>query len=200
MEYLHYFLLTVIPLMVAIDAPGVLPIYLAVTENMEPQEKKRIAKHSVLTAFIITILFIFLGRAIFNVLGILVEDFMIAGGVLLLIISISELSRAGTQKMTVSPTFGVVPLGTPLLGGPATITTSLILAGSYGPVPVIVSLVLNLLLAWFIFDKADFIIRRIGMNGTRIITRMASLLLAAIAVKMIRVGVFALISQWQGGQ
>lgn len=200
MEYFHYFLLTVIPLMVAIDAPGVLPIYLAITENMGPQEKKRIAKHSVLTAFIITVLFIFLGRAVFDVLGILVEDFMIAGGILLLIISISELSRAGTQKMTVSPTFGVVPLGTPLLGGPATITTSLVLAGNYGPVPVIISLILNLLLAWFIFDKADFIIRRIGMNGARVITRMASLLLAAIAVKMIRVGVFALISQWQGGQ
>ncbi|MBZ0156547.1 MAG: MarC family protein [Alphaproteobacteria bacterium] len=200
MEYFHYFLLTVIPLMVAIDAPGVLPIYLAITENMGPQEKKRIAKHSVLTAFIITVLFIFLGKAVFTVLGILVEDFMIAGGILLLIISISELSRAGTQKMTVSPTFGVVPLGTPLLGGPATITTSLVLAGNYGPVPVIISLILNLLLAWFIFDKADFIIRRIGMNGARVITRMASLLLAAIAVKMIRVGVFALISQWQGGQ
>ena len=200
MEYFHYFLLTVIPLMVAIDAPGVLPIYLAITENMGPQEKKRIAKHSVLTAFIITVLFIFLGKAVFTVLGILVEDFMIAGGILLLIISISELSRAGPQKMTVSPTFGVVPLGTPLLGGPATITTSLVLAGNYGPVPVIISLILNLLLAWFIFDKADFIIRRIGMNGARVITRMASLLLAAIAVKMIRVGVFALISQWQGGQ
>ncbi|MFO0754538.1 MAG: MarC family protein [Thermodesulfovibrionales bacterium] len=199
MEYLGYFLLTVIPLMVAIDAPGVLPLYLAVTEHLEPQEKRRIARHSVFTAFIITVLFIFLGRAIFRILGILVEDFMIAGGVLLLIISISELSRAGTQKMTVSPTFGVVPLGTPLLGGPATITTSLLLAGNYGPVPVIISLILNLLLAWFIFDRADFLIRRMGMNGVRVITRMASLLLAAIAVKMIRVGVFTLISQWQGG-
>ncbi len=193
MDIFHDFLLSIIPIMVAIDAPGVLPIYSAMTEDMEAQDKKRIARQSVITAFIITTIFVFLGAAAFKALGILVEDFMIAGGILLLIISINDMLHTGTTRMSVSTTMGVVPFGTPLLAGPATMTTSMVLVGNYGYYPVILSLVFNLLLAWLIFDKADIIIRRIGINGTRGVARVALLLLAAIAVKMIRMGVMGLI-------
>ncbi|MCL4491295.1 MAG: MarC family protein [Nitrospirae bacterium] len=193
MDIFHAFLLSIIPVMVAIDAPGVLPIYITMTEDMAAHEKKRIARQSVLTAFLITTIFIFLGAAAFKALGILVEDFMIAGGILLLVISINDMLHTGTVRMSVSTTLGVVPLGTPLLAGPATMTTSLVLVGNYGYFPVILSLVLNLLLAWLIFDRADIIIKRIGINGTRGVARVALLLLAAIAVKMIRMGVMALI-------
>ncbi len=193
MDIFHAFLLSIIPVMVAIDAPGVLPIYITMTEDMAAHEKKRIARQSVLTAFLITTIFIFLGAAAFKALGILVEDFMIAGGILLLVISINDMLHTGTVRMSVSTTLGVVPLGTPLLAGPATMTTSLVLVVNYGYFPVILSLVLNLLLAWLIFDRADIIIKRIGINGTRGVARVALLLLAAIAVKMIRMGVMALI-------
>lgn len=195
MDTVKMFLLCIIPIMVAIDAPGVLPVYISATENMEEREKKRIAKQSVFTAFLIAIFFIFLGTAVFNMLGIRVEDFMIAGGVLLLVISIDDLLRAGTKRITATHALGVVPLGTPLLAGPATLTTSLVLAGDYGYLPVILALVLNLFLAWLIFDRADAVIRRIGINGARGIAKLASLLLAAIAVKMIRTGIFKLIEQ-----
>lgn len=191
------FLLTVIPVMVAIDAPGVLPIYLALTDGIVPGEKKRIVRESVLTALLITLLFVLLGRAVFNILGILVEDFMIAGGILLLVISVSDMLSAGAARTTApvsSLASGVVPLGTPLLAGPATLTTCLLLVGNYGYFPVIFSLVFNLILAWILFDKADIIVRKIGVNGTRGITRLASLLLAAIAVKMIRMGIQRIIA------
>ncbi|MBF0505732.1 MAG: MarC family protein [Nitrospirae bacterium] len=192
------FLLTVIPVMVAIDAPGVLPIYLALTEGIAPHEKRRVVRESVLTALLITLLFVLLGRAVFNILGILVEDFMIAGGILLLVISIADMLSAGAARSATAPVSslasGVVPLGTPLLAGPATLTTCLLLVGNYGYFPVIFSLVFNLILAWILFDKADIIVRKIGVNGTRGITRLASLLLAAIAVKMIRMGIQRIIA------
>ena len=110
-----------------------------------------------------------------------------------LIIAITEIVRAGEKKYVLSPTFGVVPLGTPLIAGPATLTTTLVLVGNYGYWPVILSLIVNILLAWLIFAQADRIIKLIGVGGSRAIAKVAALLLAAIAVKMIRTGLFKLI-------
>ncbi|BCB97132.1 UPF0056 inner membrane protein [Dissulfurispira thermophila] len=193
MEIFNAFLLSIIPIMVAIDAPGVLPLYISLTEGMSKKERDIIARQSVFTAFLITIGFVFLGNAVFNALSIKVEDFMIGGGILLLIISIADILRFGERNSSVSSTLGVVPLGTPLLAGPATLTTTLMLTGNYGYLPVILSLTLNLILAWIIFNKAEVIIQLIGINGTRAIAKIASLLLAAIAIKMIRVGIFKII-------
>ena len=89
----------------------------------------------------------------------------------------------------------MVPLGTPLIAGPAVLTTSLVLVGSYGYVPVILSLIVNLILAWIAFAMSDRIIKLIGINGSRAIAKIASLLLAAIAVKLIRGGVVQLLQQ-----
>jgi len=190
MDSLNPFIISLIPLMVALDAPGTLPIYMAMTEGLKKHERRKIVRQSILTAFLITIGFTFLGRAVFKALAITVEDFMIAGGIVLLIIAVTEIVRSGEKKYVISPTFGVVPLGTPLIAGPATLTTTLVLVGSYGYLPVILSLVVNILLAWIIFSQADRIIRLIGINGSRAFAKVAALLLAAIAVKMIRSGIF----------
>lgn len=179
--------------MVAIDALGVLPIYISLTEGMSKEERKVVARQSVFTAFFITVGFAFLGNAVFNALSIQVEDFMIGGGILLLIISIADILRFGERGNFAPSTLSVVPLGTPLLAGPATLTTTLVLTGNYGYLPVILSLTLNLILAWIIFNKAETIIQLIGINGTRAIAKIASLLLAAIAVKMIRMGITRII-------
>jgi multiple antibiotic resistance protein len=192
-DILQASLLSFIPIFVALDAPGTLPLYVAMTEGIKKHERRQIVRQSIITAFLITIAFVFLGRAVFHALGILVEDFMIAGGIVLLIIAILDIVRAGEKKVLVSPTFGVVPFGTPLIAGPATLTTTLVLVGAYGYLPVILSLIVNILLAWVIFSQADRIIRFIGISGSRAFAKIAALLLAAIAVKMIRSGIFTLI-------
>jgi multiple antibiotic resistance protein len=194
-ETFNAFLLSIIPIMVAIDAVGVLPLFISLTEQLDPVHRKKVVQNSVLTAFLITISFAFIGQNIFNALGISVADFMIGGGVLLMVFSIFDILRIGDKGIAVSPTIGVVPLGTPLLAGPATLTTTLILIGNYGYIPVIASLMLNLIFAWFIFDKAEIIIRFMGLNGTKAIAKISSLLMAAIAVKMIRTGIFKIIGQ-----
>jgi multiple antibiotic resistance protein len=193
-DLLKQFVLSFIPIMVALDAPGTLPLYVGMTEGMENQERKRIVRQSIITAFLVTVGFILLGRAIFNALGILVEDFMIAGGVVLLIIAITDVVRAGERKLERGPEFGVVPLGTPIIAGPGTLTTALVLVGTSGYLPVILSLVVNLLIAWIIFAQADRIIRFIGLSGSRAFAKVASLILSAFAVKMIRSGIFKFIS------
>jgi multiple antibiotic resistance protein len=191
---LKQFLLCFIPIMVALDAPGTLALYVGMTEGMEKQERKRIVRQSIITAFLVTVGFIVVGRAIFNALGILVEDFMIAGGIVLLIIAIADVVRAGERKLERSPEFGVVPLGTPLIAGPGTLTTALVLVGTSGYLPVILSLVVNLLIAWIMYAQADRIIRFIGLSGSRAFAKVASLILAAFAVKMMRSGIFKFIS------
>ncbi len=193
MEIVTSFLATIIPIMFAINAPGVLPIYISMTEGVHPDERKKIARQSVLTALAITVIFVFVGRAILSSISITVEDFMIAGGILLLVISISDLLKMGESKPADTTTLGVVPLGTPLLAGPATLTTSLILVGNYGYIMVILSLALNLFGAWLILYKADSIIKLMGLNGTRAFAKVSSLLLAAIAIKLIRTGLLKII-------
>lgn len=193
MDFFKPFLVCLIPLMVALDAPGTLPIFVAMTEGLENHERSKIVRQSILTAFLITIGFTFLGRAVFSALGILVADFMIAGGIVLLIIAVIDIVRAGEKKVVISATFGVVPFGTPLIAGPATLTTTLVLVGNYGYTPVILSLIVNILLAWLIFAQAERIIRLIGISGSRAFAKVAALLLAAIAVKMIRSGIYKLI-------
>lgn len=192
MDFLNDLLLCLIPIMVAIDAPATLPLFVAMTEHVKKHDRRRIVRQSIVTAFLVTIGFVLLGQAVFAALGILVEDFMIAGGIVLLIIAALDIVRAGERKIVVTDTFGVVPFGTPLIAGPATLTTALALVGSYGYLPVILSLVLNILLAWIIFSQADRIIRFIGIGGSRAFAKVAALLLAAIAVKMVRSGMLAL--------
>jgi multiple antibiotic resistance protein len=194
MDMLHTFLISLIPLLVALDAPGILPLFVGMTEGIEKQERKKIVRQSIITAFLVTVGFILLGQAIFNALGILVEDFMIAGGIILLIIAIADVVRAGEHKIERSPEFGVVPFGTPLIAGPGTLTTALVLVGTNGYFPVILSLIVNLLLAWLIFAQSDRIIRIVGISGSRAFAKVASLILAAFAVKMIRSGIFKFIT------
>jgi len=193
MEFFKPFLVTLIPLMVALDAPGTLPLYVGMTEGVTKQERKKIVRQSIVTAFLVTIGFILLGQAIFNALGILVADFMIAGGGILLIIAVTDVVRAGERKMERSPEFGVVPLGTPLIAGPGTLTTALVLVGVNGYIPVILSLIVNLFFAWIIFSQSERIIKLIGISGSRAFAKVASLILAAFAVKMIRIGIFKFI-------
>jgi multiple antibiotic resistance protein len=90
--------------------------------------------------------------------------------------------------MPQSKEFGVVPLGTPIIAGPAMLTTALVLVGNYGYVPVIVSLALNLAIAWLILAQADRIIKVMGISGARAFAKVVALILAAFAVKMIRSG------------
>ncbi len=193
MEIIKYFLLTFIPLFVAIDAPGILPLYISLVDGIPEKEKKRIARQSVITAFLVALSFLFLGQFIFSLLGIKLEDFMIAGGVLLLILSISEMLRVKEKDITMSDTLGVVPIGTPLLAGPATLTTLVILAGTYSYPIVIFSLFLNLLIAWIMLDRAQLVIKIMGIHGIKAFAKVMALLLSAIAVSLIKRGLMKIL-------
>ncbi len=196
LEAVSRFLLVFLPIFVAVDIPGVLPTYYVLTQSLAVADKRRVARQSVLTAFSVTVAFILLGQGTFAILGVQVEDFMIAGGVLLLVFAIGVLLRDGVRSSSPksATTLGVVPLGTPIIAGPATLTTSLMLMGTYGFWLVVGALAANLVLAWLVVRHADRIIRLIGVNGATALGKVFYLLLAAIAVSMIRKGVMGLLA------
>ena len=183
------FLLTFIPIFVAMDALGVLPLFISFTDKLSIREKHKIIIQSIITAFLIGLIFLFLGRWIFKILGVLVSDFKIAGGIVLLVIALRDLLAYEKGRKLSKETMGAVPIGTPLIAGPAVLTTIIILLDSYGMALTISSFVINLLIVWVIFFFAAAIAKFLGKAGSKAFSKIAHLLLAAIAVMMIRKGV-----------
>lgn len=178
-----------IPLFVTIDPVGLAAIFLAMSRGVEPNVRRRIANQATLTGGGVALLFLFLGESIFSAIGITVSDFQIAGGLILLIVAGREIVQsAALEPLKVPEDFGVVPLGMPLISGPATITTLLLLQQTVGLVQTLSALAVNLGLVAIAFAMSPSLERRIGLTGLRAISKIIALLLAAIAVRMIRRG------------
>lgn len=191
-------MLAFIPLFVAVDAIGVLPIFVSLTEKMKQKEKVWIVLKSMLTAASLAVVFIFLGKAIFNLLKITIADFMVAGGCLLFCIAITDLLNPSKKRRVPNSELGFVPLGTPLIVGPAVLTTALLMIDTYGTLATLFSVTINILLAGAIFLSSGILIRFLGIAGSRALSKITMLLLAAIAVMMIRRGVTFMLGGLEG--
>ena len=189
--------LTFVPLFVAMDSVGVLPILFSLTREMKTRERSRTVRLAMLTALGLGLGFSAIGKAIFLFLGIEVADFLVAGGLILLVLSVKDLATGKMVEFQASlmiETIGVVPLGTPLVVGPAVLTTLLILIDQYSIFIVLFSFVLNMAIAWILFRQVDRVIKFLGNSGTVAISKVVSLLLAAIAIKMIRQGILEILA------
>jgi multiple antibiotic resistance protein len=188
------FILSFIPLFVAIDVLGLVPIFLSLTGKMNPKEKKKLITDATLTALAVALIFLFGGRMIFNFLGITENDFRVGGGIVLLVLAIVDLVFSGEENRTPQTTVGVVPIGIPLIIGPAVLTTLLIVVDAYGYLAAVIALLTNLFLVWLIFRYSNLIIRIMGEAGSKAFAKVAALFMAAIAIKMIRIGLTEMIS------
>jgi len=189
------YVLTFIPIFVAVDVLGILPIFFSLVESLEFSERRRIIFQSVVTASAVGLGFMFLGKAIFLIIGLLVADFKIAGGLVLLVLSLMDLLSPEKKRRQPTSTVGVVPLGTPLIVGPAVLTTIIMLIDIYGIIPTITSFILNMAIVWVAFRNSDYILRFLGDAGSKAISKVASLILASIGVMMVRKGMMDIIIQ-----
>lgn len=189
-EWSAKFLQAFIPLFVAIDPIGLAAVFLGLGQNIESSRRQKIANQATLTGGLVALGFLFLGQSIFKALGISVSDFQIAGGLILFIIAAKDLIQPATEGEKLSEDFGVVPLGMPLIAGPASITTLLILAQTQaiGLLVTLVALVANLIIVVIALHYSGWFGQRMGSTGLRAISKIISMLLAAIAVSMIRRG------------
>lgn len=194
-EFIVPFALAFLPLFVAMEPVGIMPIYFSLTRPMTSEERRHVLFSSLLTAAAITIAFLAVGRAMFITLGITISDFQVAGGLILLSISISDIVQTAraVPEIPPAPGVGIVPIGTPLIAGPAALTTLLMLSDLYGFAITLTALIANLVIIWLVFRSSARIMDFIGENGAKGISKVISLLLAAIAVMMIRRGIEGLI-------
>ncbi len=186
-EIARDFYLTFVPLFIVIDAFGNLPFVISLSSELAPPEKRRLVHLAILTATAVGLIFLFFGQFILNVLNIDVGEFAITGGLILLILSLRYMTTGHMMEASQEETAAVIPIGTPLTVGPATITTLLLLAGpgGYPLYMVLVSFVVNMAIAWVVFLLGERIASFMGRGGLTAISRVFSLLLAAIGVSMI---------------
>jgi multiple antibiotic resistance protein len=186
--YLEKFLLAFIPLFVAIDPIGLVAIFLGLGGHVDAKRRQSEGTLGLITSLAVSIGFIFLGKVIFRALGITVSDFQVAGGLILLGIAVRELLDLGERGKYAGESFGVVPLGMPLIAGPALLTALLLLTDTVGILFTVLALLLNLLLVGLGFRYASHFTRWMGKQGMKGVSKLISLLLAAIAVSLIRRG------------
>jgi multiple antibiotic resistance protein len=182
---LQYFILTFVPLFIVIDALGILPFVISMSEDMSKRERYKMIHVATITAAVVGLIFLFFGQFILRVMSISVGSFAIAGGLILLVLSIKHMTTGRMIELIKEEMVAVVPIGTPLTVGPATITTLLLLATQFPIYMVLVSFALNMLIAWALFMVGGQVARFLGQGGLKAVSKVFSLLLAAIAVTMI---------------
>jgi len=182
---LQNFVFTFVPLFIVIDALGTLPFVISLSEDMIRQQRRRMIHLAVLTATVLGLFFLFLGQFILKLMGISVGSFAIAGGIILLVFAIKYMTTGHMVEAIKEELVAVVPIGTPLTVGPATITTLLLLATQFPLYMVLISFALNMAITWVIFLGGEQVTRFLGQGGLKAISRVFSLLLAAIAVSMV---------------
>ena len=183
--YLQSFVMTFVPLFIVIDAFGNLPFVISMGEDLTNRERRRMVHFAIITATAVGLVFLFFGQFILKVLNISVGSFAIAGGIILLVLSIQYMTTGRMVTTIKEEMVAVVPIGTPLTVGPATITTLILLALQYPLYMVLISFALNMLITWLIFLVSQRIAGFMGEGGLRATSRVFSLLLAAIAVSMV---------------
>lgn len=178
-----------ISLFVIMDPVGNLPLFISLTKGMPISEVKRNIDRSIFVAGVILFAFLFLGLKIFDFFNINIDSFQIAGGIILFIIGLLYVFGATFKVMKPSANDLSVPLSTPLLTGPGTITTTIILVNEKGTFVTVIAAFLTLAAAWLILVNSSRLYKILGLHWTNVISRVMGIVLAAIAVEFITKGV-----------
>ncbi|MCW4028710.1 MAG: MarC family protein [Candidatus Bathyarchaeota archaeon] len=191
MDFLSDLAKAAIALFIIVDPFGNIPIFMGLTENMSDVQRRKVYNVACLVGFILLLVFAFLGNEILSLFGITIESFEIAGGILLLIISIRILiSGSKEEKPSESPEcLGAVPIAMPLLVGPGAITTTIFNLQTYTTIVAIVAVIIVISITWVILRYTSVIFRFLGKTGALVIARVMALLIAAIAIQYILTGV-----------
>ena len=185
-------------LFIIIDPPGLAPVFIALTQGMGAAQRRAIAVRACLVAAALMMVFLLLGEAVLGFIGISMDAFRIAGGILLFLTALDMLFQRRQTRREDNAAEGqaehqddpsVFPLALPLIVGPGAITTLILLAGEaqgaadFGAIAGVVLAVL--LIVFLAFLAAPAIERVLGKTGLNIVTRVLGMLLAALAVQFV---------------
>ncbi|NSW75187.1 MAG: MarC family protein [Candidatus Atribacteria bacterium] len=173
-------------------------VFITLTRGMERRERLSQAFLSVAVAFVLMLVFLFSGKLLFGLLGVSFSSFMVAGGVILLLLGIEEILGLEFSRKSADTKVAAVVIGTPLLCGPGAITSVVILAEKYGYFIPLLAVGLALFVTWVILVLAETIAKVLGERIIEVFSRVMGLLLAAMAVEYVKEGILQMIAEISG--
>ena len=195
--FLQFFL----GLVAAVNPVGIMPVFVSLTGHMTQEEKHKTAVTANIAVAIILVVSLLAGQMLLDMFSISLDSFRVAGGLLLLSIAFSMMSRKlGEDKQNKQEKteyvsreqIGVVPLAMPLMAGPGAISSTIVYGSRYpamlDTVGIIVTIVLFCLCTWLLFRSAPLIVRFLGQTGINVITRIMGLILGALGIEFIANG------------
>jgi multiple antibiotic resistance protein len=199
--FAQFALITFTSVLFIVDPIAVIPTYLVITHGESPQQRRDTARRACVAAALLLVVFGISGRLIFQVFGITLPAFRIAGGLILWLVAMDMLrGQRTTQESTeeigegrIKEDVAFTPLAVPMLAGPGAISTVMVLAGEARSIAehavVYGSIILTAVVSWISLRVGDRLITRLGQTGIRVVTRLMGLLLAAVAVQFVITGV-----------
>lgn len=197
-ELFNQFIIYFITLFFIIDVIGLTPIYLTLTNGYEKNKKIKTINRGIITALIVLIIFALSGLQVLNLFGISLAAFKLAGGILLLLLSIDMVlgkqSQEKLEQENNTQDISVFPLAIPLLSGPAAISMLIIYMKQaetdiFKQVLIILALFLNMIVSWIVLRFADLVTKFLGKTGINILTKIFAILMTALACQFILSGV-----------
>ena len=190
-----------VTLLVIVDPPGMVPIFVALTSPLPATERNRAAWQAVALALGVIVFFAVAGQTILEYLGIALPALQGAGGLLLVLVALELLTgKTDESQQQATSNIALVPLGTPLLAGPgAIVATMLFVRRNHGFVnysAIAVAILLVMVSVWLVLRFSGIIVKILRPGGIEVLTRIAGLLLAAIAVQLIADSIGAFVTQY----
>ena len=195
-----------VPVFVVVSPIGVVPLFLGMTQNDAPERRRRTAWIAAIASPLALALASLIGQHIFDFFGVSIDAFRIAGGILLFIIALDFVQVRQTRLKTTDPEIaegvekqevGIIPLAIPMLAGPGSIATVMVLGGSgkgvSGVLPLLLAIVLTGIVTLVVLLLAGRMQKHLAASTLGIVLRLEGLLLAAIAVQMVVTGVTNLV-------
>lgn len=182
-------------LFAVMDALGTVPIFIGLTEGFA-DHRGRIVKQAIVISTAILVVFALFGWLIFEAFGITINDFRVAGGIILFLVAVDHLRGGDSRSRGLEPSdIAAFPLATPLLAGPGAISTVIIISTTpYSPFLALVVIFINSALAYLILSGSGWVGRFLGPNGTNALSRITALLIAALAVSFVVTGITNIIA------
>ncbi len=183
----------ILMLFVVLDPVGNAPLFYYFTKSMDFRDRIRTIRTSIVVATLILLLFALIGQELLSYFGITVNDFRIAGGVVLFIYAVLGLLGHSLAEEVKGEDIAVVPLAIPLLAGPGAITVVIYTRYVAGITITIASIAINMIVAWILLENGEKLLRFLGRRGSTVLEKIMSILLAAYAIAMIREGIYQIL-------
>lgn len=194
-EFILIYTQAIVTFFLVIDPPGLIPVFLAITKGMQESERVNLLNKSIIVGFVLLIVFTIFGSTILWLFGIDVHDFRVAGGLLLLIVSLQIVFTNQEKEFSTSRP-GVVPFATPLMVGPGAVTATIVLSGTIGILKTLIAGAVAFVLAYIVLYFGKKLFDILGKDITEVITKVIGLILAAISVRYIRDGFLGIFSSF----